>query len=128
MAAVSAAAVASAAENENTLVVSAPPLIETVDENVVSALLDLKTINSSELPDDATTNWLSFPSLAALIAVMVAACSVAASILLPTVTSIAMEVWPLLNVVVITSPLSRLPVIESTSRSTVACSRAEEIS
>ena len=52
---------------------SAPPLIEAAEEKDVSAVLAFKMINSSELPADATTNWLSLPSLAALIAEIIAA-------------------------------------------------------
>ena len=43
-------------------------------------------------------------------------------------TATSIEVWPLLRVMVITSPASRLPVTDSTSTSTVASSRADEIS
>ena len=71
---------------------SAPPLIEIAEEKDVSAVLDFKMINSSELPADATTNWLSLPSLAALIAEMIAAWSAAASVSLPTSTATLMEV------------------------------------
>ena len=127
-AAVSAAAIASAAEKANTLVVSLPPVMETADENDVSALLERKTTNSSALPADATTSWLPSPSRAALIAVMVADWRAAASIPLATVTATSIDVWPLLRVVVITSPVSRVPVIESTSTPTVASSRADEMS
>ncbi len=127
-AAVSAAAIASAAENANTFVVSLPPVIETEDEKEVSALLERKTTNSSALPAEATTSWLPSPSRAALIAVMVADWRAAASIPLATVTATSIDVWPLLRVVVMTSPVSRLPVIESTSTSTVASYRADEMS
>ena len=57
-----------------------------------------------------------------------AACREAASIPLPTLTETSIEVWPLLNVFVIVSPLSISPVTDTISICAVATSSADEIS
>ena len=48
--------------------VSAPPLTDIADENEVSGFFAVNTMKLSELPADASTIWVSLPSLAALMA------------------------------------------------------------